>query len=196
MLIRKDIQIWEDEKLVSHYQAEGDPACVGELFRRYTHLLFLTCMKYLKNEAESEDAVMSIFEKLLVDLKRYEVKRFRYWLHTVTRNHCLMLLDKRKQSFKRQAEFQESQGQQDGMYSLALIPEEILTRESHILHLEHAIEKLVKEQKECITLFYLQKKKYQEVSELTGYSLKQVKSYIQNGKRNLKKHLATMKIQE
>ncbi|MEM7512472.1 MAG: sigma-70 family RNA polymerase sigma factor [Bacteroidota bacterium] len=196
MLIRKDIQTWEDEKLVSHYQADGDPACVGELFQRYTHLLFLTCMKYLKNEEESEDAVMSIFEKLLVDLKRYEVKKFRYWLHTVTRNHCLMLLEKRKQAFKKQTEFQHSHKHHNGMDSLELISEEILTRESNIEELERALEKLGKEQKECITLFYLQRKKYQEVADITGYSLKQVKSYIQNGKRNLKKHLDTLKIQE
>ena len=77
-----------------------------------------------------------------------------------------------------------------------LISEEILARESNIEELERALEKLGKEQKECITLFYLQKKKYQEVADITGYSLKQVKSYIQNGKRNLKKHLDTLKIQE
>ena len=49
-----------------------------------------------------------------------------------------------------------------------------------------SLEELNPEQKQCLILFYLEKKSYQEISENTGFSLMQVKSYIQNGKRNLK----------
>lgn len=48
------------------------------------------------------------------------------------------------------------------------------------------LEELNSEQQQCVTLFYLEKKSYQEIAEKTGYSLMQVKSHIQNGKRNLK----------
>jgi RNA polymerase sigma-70 factor (ECF subfamily) len=34
--------------------------------------------------------------------------------------------------------------------------------------------------------FYLHQQSYQQIAEGTGYSLSQVKSHIQNGKRNLK----------
>jgi RNA polymerase sigma-70 factor (ECF subfamily) len=49
-----------------------------------------------------------------------------------------------------------------------------------------ALLKLNKEQQLCVTLFYLEKKSYQQIASQTGYSMMQVKSHIQNGKRNLK----------
>ena len=67
-----------------------------------------------------------------------------------------------------------------------LMKQELLENERTYSLLESAIEELNEEQKQCVILFYLQKKSYNEVSEQTGYSLLQVKSYIQNGKRNLK----------
>ena len=57
-----------------------------------------------------------------------------------------------------------------------------------VMEVEHeiSVNQLNKEQGECVKLFYLEGKSYQEVAELTSYSIKKVKSYIQNGKRNLK----------
>ena len=81
----KHIKSLSDEDLVTQYKDSHDPAYVGELFERYTHLVFLVCMKYLKDEVESEDISMQIFEKLINDLKKYEVRKFKYWLHTVTK---------------------------------------------------------------------------------------------------------------
>ena len=64
--------------------------------------------------------------------------------------------------------------------------ESIVEKEMNLTLLEEALEELNPEQKSCITLFYHHKKSYQQISEITGYSLLQVKSNIQNGKRNLK----------
>ncbi|HEY0653572.1 MAG TPA: sigma factor-like helix-turn-helix DNA-binding protein, partial [Chryseosolibacter sp.] len=58
--------------------------------------------------------------------------------------------------------------------------------ESNLRKLEGCIETLPEEQRQCVKLFYLQKKCYKEITELTGFELNKVKSYIQNGKRNLK----------
>ena len=58
--------------------------------------------------------------------------------------------------------------------------------EEKLLKLETAIEELKDEHKKCLTHFYLEKKSYEEVALMTGFDLNQVKSFIQNGKRNLK----------
>jgi RNA polymerase sigma-70 factor (ECF subfamily) len=52
--------------------------------------------------------------------------------------------------------------------------------------MNEALKELSPEQRQCVTLFYLQKKSYQEISDETRFTMMQVKSYIQNGKRNLK----------
>lgn len=192
MLFRKpkDIKSFDDDELVAAYKRSEEVVYVGELYERYAHMVFLVCMKYLRDEAESEDATMQVFEKMITDLKRYEVRKFKYWVHTVAKNHCLVLLEKRQKLRHKADELLET--------TQALIMESDAfpslngedPREIRLTQLEEAIVLLNEEQRICIELFYLQQKCYQEVAESTGYSLKQVKSYIQNGKRNLKIHLS------
>ena len=63
-----------------------------------------------------------------------------------------------------------------------------IDREEHSLEeaLKECIEQLKAEQKQCIEMFYYQKQCYQEIAEQLGMNEKKVKSYLQNGKRNLK----------
>lgn len=174
-----------DSELVSSFRLSHNSDYVGELFQRYTHLVFGVCMKYLKEEEASKDAVMEIFEKLLIDLKKHDVDNFKSWLYSVSKNHCLMKLRKDKSQANHVNDF--------GKDSLTLMEiDEPLHHtngeEQELLDksLYEGIEHLKEEQKTCVELFYMQNKSYEEVSEITGYSMMQVKSYIQNGKRNLK----------
>ena len=174
-----------DAELLARYKSTGDKNLVGELYCRYTHLVLGVCMKYLKDIEESRDALMQIFEKLMKDLLHYEVNEFRFWLHTVTRNHCLMILRRRQSEHLNEKELKqdaESFVETTADFHLNNGSE----KENQLNHLEKAIQQLNSEQKLCIELFYLQSKSYQEVAETTGFSMNEVKSYIQNGKRNLK----------
>ena len=65
-------------------------------------------------------------------------------------------------------------------------PQSLLQDDRTIGLMTEALKELSPEQQQCVILFYLQKKSYQEISEETGFTLMQVKSYIQNGKRNLR----------
>ncbi len=172
-----------DEEIIARYRADKDPQWIGLLADRYLHLVYGVCLKYLKNQENARDATMEIFEKLLADLLRHELRSFRSWLFTVARNHCLMKLradrpEIRIDGWEKDISFVEMDD------PLHLIKAE--EKEQKLVELEQAINRLSPEQGQCIRLFYLEKKSYQEVSEITGYSLKQVKSHVQNGKRNLK----------
>lgn len=172
----------DDNALVSHYKSTTDNAVIGVLFERYTHLAFGVCMKYLKSEQESKDAVMQIFEKLISDLMKHEVQNFKYWIHTVCKNHCLMQLRAEKSLAEKKVEFKKDLPIIMENHSIA----HHIQKEIELKHLSEAIKSLNDEQKICVELFYLKEKSYQEVAEITGFSLLNVKSYIQNGKRNLK----------
>lgn len=176
--------VLSDLELVNEYKKTSDNTPVGVLFERYTHLVFGVCMKYLKDEEESNDAVMQIFEKLLADLKKHEITQFKGWLHSVARNHCLMYLRSKQSSLKKESEMRKDlQGDMENGSELHPTNN---VKEEQLNKLESGIKQLNEEQKICIELFYLQNKCYQEVADITGYSLNQVKSFIQNGKRNLK----------
>lgn len=194
MFFRKRQHIAElsDEALVDQYKSSGDQACVGVLYDRYAHMVFLVCMKYLKHPTEAEDVSMQVFEKLIGDLHRYELRSFKYWLHTVTKNQCLIHLDRQKRQRTKSDVYQATLQAYTDTSIDQFVPTEALLREDKINRLETALEALKGEQRVCVELFYLNHKSYQEISEATGYSLKQVKSYIQNGKRNLKIRIETL----
>jgi len=179
-----------DDRLISAYVLEGNTDYFGLLFERYTHLVFGVCMKYLKNTQDAEDAVMGIFEKLMSDLKTHEVRDFKNWLYRVTKNHCLMILRKRKVQDRAEGEITKEK-QQEFMEIVfgEHLPLEKTDVEGILISLRDAMNALRDEQRICIEMMYLEKKTYQEIATLTGYDLKQVKSYIQNGKRNLKNTL-------
>lgn len=177
-----------DAELIERYRYSYDNAYIGELFQRYSHMLFGVCLKYTKNEQEAKDMVMDVFEKVLTDLKRHQVENFRTWIYTVAKNQCLMAYRKEKRVEERhEAYINLSKEIMESDIPVHLNGE---SEEETDRKLNVAIEALNTEQKECIRLFYFEKKSYEEIESQTGYTFKQVKSYLQNGKRNLKIQLS------
>lgn len=180
MLANHSYKDQTDEELISLYKQSDDLEIVGVLYDRYTALTFGVCLKYLKDREESRDAVMQIFEKLIVTLKNHEINVFKGWLYVTARNHCLMQLRAKKgKNFEQLSPLLMETGSNGHHDQGAEI-------ESNLNQLEKCMESLAHEQKQCVGLFYLQQKCYREITEVTGYDLNKVKSYIQNGKRNLK----------
>jgi RNA polymerase sigma factor (sigma-70 family) len=170
-----------DAGLLEKFYSDKDNQWLGILLQRYTLLLFGVCMKYLKNEDEAKDAVQQVFLKAIAELHKYRVDYFKSWIYMVAKNDCLMKL--RDRQGKAPAELHEH---------TIVVEEEPLSKQAYLDKdrmldaMTRAIEELNDEQKQCVTLFYLDKKSYTQIVDSTGYSVMQVKSYIQNGKRNLK----------
>ena len=168
-----------DNELLEYYYADNNQEWIGILLQRYTLLLLGVCMKYLKDETEAKDCVQQIFLKVLTEAPKYKIEFFKSWLYMVAKNHCLMRLrDKGAKSVKELTENNLTETETD--------KQELLQNEMTYELLEEAMKELNEEQRICVNLFYLQKQSYQQITERTGYNLMQVKSYIQNGKRNLK----------
>ena len=174
---KKDI---DDEVLLRRYRDTGDMTVLGKLYEAYAEMVYYVCMRYLKDSERSKDAVMQIFEELIHKVNKQEIQRFGNWLYVLSRNHCLMQLRAEKNRHHVSIdEFVE--------FTLAVHPEgEAEEKERQLTALEQCMERLPEKQKHTVDLFFLNEKCYKEIAEMTGYSLKEVKSYIQNGKRNLK----------
>lgn len=167
-----------DSELLERFYSDHDNQWLGIVLQRYTLLLLGVCMKYLKNEEEAKDAVQQIFLKAITELGKYKVVYIKSWLYMVARNHCLMKLRDKNVFIPVEDNTQ--------LPAIETDRKELAAKEITLTLLESSLEELNPEQKTCVTLFYLQKKSYQEIVDQTGYNLSQVKSYIQNGKRNLK----------
>lgn len=170
----------DDLSLIAAYQKSGDLEVLGTLYNKYMHLVFGVCFNYFKDEEQSKDAVMQIFEELVVKLKVHQVQNFKSWLHVLSRNHCLMALRK---SAKNPTVAMEDNFVENGDFVHLDIDD---TKETQLTIMEKCMETLTEEQRRSVDLFYLQEKCYKEVVDITGYDMLKVKSYIQNGKRNLK----------
>ncbi len=170
----------DDKELLQNFYSDQNNDWLGILLPRYTLLLLGVCMKYLKNEEDAKDAVQQIFLKVINELHKYKVDYFKSWIYMIAKNHCLMKLrDKGKYS----VEINDN---------IIVVADDINDKTSYVEkdmalnRMQLALQQLNTEQQQCITLFYLEKKSYTEIAEYTGYSMMQVKSNIQNGKRNLK----------
>jgi RNA polymerase sigma factor (sigma-70 family) len=168
-----------DAELLDLYYHDKNQQWIGILLERYTVLLLGVCMKYLKDENEAKDCVQQIFLKVLTEVGKYRIDYFKSWLYMVAKNHCLMRLrDKGSKAVKELNDNYATATETDR--------QELMANEKTYDLLEEALNELSEEQRQCVILFYLKKNSYQQITEKTGYSLMQVKSYIQNGKRNLK----------
>ena len=169
-----------DKELVDLYKQSDDLTVLGELYQRYMELVYGVCLKYFKDAEAAKDGVMQIFEELVSKLKKHEVDNFRGWLHQLAKNHCLMQL--RTPRNLKIVEFKTDLMQYEENVHL----NGVLEKEENFKKLEYCIETLNNEQKESIRLFYLEEKCYNEIVEITGQEWNQVRSLIQNGRRNLK----------
>jgi RNA polymerase sigma-70 factor (ECF subfamily) len=169
-----------DQELLERFYADHDNQWLGILLERYTLLLLGVCMKYLKDEEQARDSVQQIFLKAITELHKYRVDYFKSWIYMVAKNHCLMQL--RDRPGKNTVEVKDN------------IPAEAIEgdKESLILnertyeYMGEALKELNADQQLCVTLFYMEKKSYQQIAAQTGYNMMQVKSHIQNGKRNMR----------
>ena len=170
----------DDQQLLLNFYEDKNNEWLGILLNRYALLLLGVCMKYLKNEEEAKDSVQQVFLKNLTELPKYKVEYFKSWVYMVAKNHCLMTLrNKNRQAVEINEQLHATA---DELADTKKLQENDLL----VTNMEQALSQLNKEQQQCVTLFYLHKKSYLEIVADTSFSLLQVKSHIQNGKRNLK----------
>lgn len=167
-----------DEELLQTYRSTGDNQWLGILLQRYTGLLLGVAMKYLKDRTLAEDAVQHVFETTLTKLPTGAIANFKGWLYILMRNHCLQHI--------RDKAYNTDESAMEGIADTLGSHETIQWHEYTLVQLEAALEEINEEQRKAITLFYLHKQTYEQIIEKTGFTFMQVKSYIQNGKRNLR----------
>ena len=170
-----------DKELLIAFKASGDINLLSTLYQRYLDLVFGVCLKYFKDKDLCKDAVMDIFDELNTKLRVHEVDNFKAWLHVLARNYCLMQL--RSPRNIKTTEFNPVFMYSEQNMHLNV---EVLEKEENFKKLEQCMETLPDEQKQSVMLFYLENKCYNEIAAITGFEWNKVRSYIQNGKRNLK----------
>lgn len=174
-------ELYTDEELLAHFRESGDSAYFEQLYERYIPMIYGLCLKYLQNADKSQDAVMDIYENLATKIGGYEITIFKNWLYSVVKNHCFHILRQSRREIP--LDFDSTLMESDTI--LTLLDEE-RTNDDKETALNKCIEQLPDPQRISVYKFFFEDKSYADIVDETGYHLKSVKSYIQNGKRNLK----------
>jgi len=162
-----------DEELLKEFTISGDLEVLGELYSGYMHLVYGVCLKYFREREESMDAVMQIFEKLIIEIPKHKIENFSSWLHVVSKNYCLMQIRSQKSQKERMDEWiNDSSVFMENSTFLHPIDEDEPDMEKA---LAECIERLKDEQKDCIQQFYYQNRCYKEIAENTGLEEKNVR---------------------
>lgn len=184
MWLFKKKEYSSDEELLKHYKQSGNKDLFADLFKKHVSVVYGTCLFYLQDKDEAQDATMQLFEKLMLDINNREIDNFKGWLSFVVRNHCISIIRKNKSQSKNIKSYYEFE-YEDANYETE---EKINTVSDDVMleNMKQCLPKLKENQRLCVELFYLNNKSYQDIANQTGFTLNEIKSYIQNGKRNLK----------
>lgn len=174
------ISDYSDEELLQAFRQSNDMKYFAELYTRFVPKLYGLCLKYMADRESARDAVMDIFQQLPEKIAQYEIANFNSWLYSVAKNHCFSRLKKENQVYF--VKMEDAVVENDTFFSHNDKPQS----EEEVEALEYCIETLTDEQKTSVKLFYLENRSYADICDMTGFALSKVKSYIQNGKRNLK----------
>jgi RNA polymerase sigma-70 factor (ECF subfamily) len=183
-LFKKKKENVSDEELLLQYKQSGNKDLFADLFKKHVSVVYGTCLFYLQDKDEAQDATMLLFEKMMLDINTREINNFKAWLSFVVRNHCISIIRKHNTNSKNLRsyyEFEKEDTSYEAEEKIGAVSDELLLQE-----MKSCLPKLKEKQRICVELFYLQSKSYQEIADSTAYSLNEIKSHIQNGKRNLK----------
>ena len=184
MWLFKKKEYSSDEELLRHYKQSGNKELFADLFKKHVSVVYGTCLFYLQDKDEAQDATMQLFEKLLLDINNREIDNFKGWLSFVVRNHCISIIRKNKsqsKNIKSYYEFEYEDANYETEEKISAVSDDVMLE-----NMKQCLPKLKENQRICVELFYLNNKSYQDIANETGFTLNEIKSYIQNGKRNLK----------
>ena len=184
MWLFKKKEYSSDEELLKHYKQSGNKELFADLFKKHVSVVYGTCLFYLQDKDEAQDATMQLFEKLLLDINNREIDNFEGWLSFVVRNHCISIIRKNKsqsKNIKSYYEFEYEDANYETEEKISAVSDDVMLE-----NMKQCLPKLKENQRICVELFYLNNKSYQDIANETGFTLNEIKSYIQNGKRNLK----------
>lgn len=183
--LKANITSCTDEELLKLIHSEPGNNHAGELYKRYAHLVFSICFKYLKNKSDSNDVMMNVFERFLKKPPSGDIFSFKKWLLTVSKNESLTFLRNSKRAGIHLEEWKKNE-KKSGIFVENEDVWSLNNKASDENHLRKAMEALKAPQRMCLELFYIKGRSYKEIEAQTDFTLKEVKSHLQNGKRKLR----------
>ncbi len=165
-----------DFELLDRFRRHGDRAAFERIVARHRPWLHRVCARLLRSDEAARDATQDVFARVLNRLDTFRGDNFPGWLKAIAVNCCLNTIDRDKRWAPLEAAGEAP--------AADLGPELQLLRLEEGVRARHLIARLPERQKIVFCLKYIDDCSYQEIERLTGFSNKEVKSFLQNARRN------------
>jgi RNA polymerase sigma-70 factor (ECF subfamily) len=170
----------DDHQLARHLRGEAGREALAELWRRHGPGIRAACLRVLRDPDAAADVAQDTFLRALQHIDDYRPGDFAGWLRAIARNLCLNRL--RSAVARREIQWPEEFDVSGPVGANGRDRDEA----ERVLAL---LEELPEKQRVVLKLFYLDEKSYEEIVRISGLSMKEVKSAIQNGRRMLRKRI-------
>lgn len=98
----KALRAASDEELARTIAEQGAEAACAEIFRRYQKKIYLWCFNYTHEVEEAVDCTQEIFIKVFENIAGFAGhSRFSTWVYSVVRNHCLTMLARQRDRWRK-----------------------------------------------------------------------------------------------
>lgn len=174
-----DLAGWPDDALVERFRAAGEQHCFAELFRRHAPKVVACCLAFLRNAGRAEEVTQDTFVRAYEHIGQFRGGAFRIWVCAIARHLCINHLKCRANAAEPLPEGEKQLPQTGGAREgdLALADQ-----------VAKVLDALPENQRVALTLFHVEGYTYEEIAGLTGFSDREVKSFLQNGRRMFRTH--------
>jgi len=163
--------------LVRRVRDEGDRAAFDRLVERHQRWLHAVCSRMLRSDDAGRDAAQEVFARALERLSTLRGENFPGWLKVIAVNHCLNTIDRNKRLVPiEHADTAPAPGPS---------PDARLLHAERVALARRLVARLPDKQKVVFCMKYIDGFSYDEIERLTGFSGNEVKSFLQNARRNV-----------
>lgn len=161
---------------------KGNVQAFSFLVEKYQKLVYTLALKLMKKPEEAEEIAQDTFVKAFQKLDSYEGKsKFSTWLYSITYNACISELRKRRIEFKSLDDRQISDQDEQRMHDYYRENR----KEDQEKYLNLAMEKLPEDDQVLVTLYYYENQSMDEISQITGLTVSNIKVKIHRARKKM-----------
>lgn len=157
-----------------------EPSAQKELYRRYSGKFYSICLRYLREQAEAEDCMITAFTKIFQNIKQYKATgNFEAWMRRIVVNQCLSQLEKKKYLYF----------DINGIQSIQIGISEMASSSLHTQELLRLVQNLPTGYRTVFNLFAIEGYSHKEIASRLGISESTSKTQYLRAKEQLQNQI-------
>lgn len=169
---------YTDAELIEQIVKNKDALLFGELYDRYSKLVYNKCLGFAKSNSEAEDLTQDIFLMLFVKLGSFKgTSKFSTWLYSFTYNFCVNYVNRNKER-----KINDNSVKFDSQEEVPVEVTDNLLLQMQVDKLKKALELIAPEDKTLLLLKYQDGASIKELEDVLEMKISAIKMRLKRAK--------------